>query len=118
MRAVEVGGPHLWAALHRARVDGQPKTLAQVEDALFQHYLPMARSMAVQHAPDTPEAAIHAAELGLAQAILDWRQLDAAGFDRFAQHAISTQLRRSTTPAGQHDRVPPAPPHRGGEPHA
>lgn len=86
----------MWDALRRARAEQTPRTLAQLEDALFRHYLPMARTMAIDHTVDTadPEAVGQAAEVGLAQAILAWRQRDSAGFDRYAQATISAQLRR------------------------
>ena len=60
------------------------RALARVEDALFRHYLPMARAIARAHPPDDPdsEAIRHVVEVGLAQAILSWRQRDIARFDR------------------------------------
>ena len=94
------GAQGLWDALARARAEQTPRTLAHVEDALFRHYLPMARAMARAHSPDNPdpEAAGQAAEVGLAHAILGWRHRDSAGFDRFARATITAQLRR-------HDRL-------------
>ena len=109
----------MWDALRRARAEQQPRTLAHVEDALFRHYLPMARTMAIAHTADTadPEAVGQAAEVGLAQAILAWRQRDSAGFDRYAHATISAQLRRhrdrlTGTPARRPTarRPPPADP--------
>jgi hypothetical protein len=89
----------LWEALDRARTGSQPRTLAQVEDALFRYYLPMARSIAARHAPDhpDPDGIGQAAEVGLAQAILGWRHRGPAGFDRFAGSTITAQLRRHDT---------------------
>jgi DNA-directed RNA polymerase specialized sigma subunit len=90
----------IWDALRRARAEQRPLTLAHVEDALFRHYLPMARSIARGHTPDgaDPDELTQAAEVGLAQAILAWRQPDPDGFERFARAAITDQLRR-------HDRL-------------
>jgi hypothetical protein len=86
----------LWDALDRARAGEAPRQLARVEDALFRHYLPMARAVALAHPSDDPdpEAIRQAAEVGLAQAILSWRQRDSARFDRYARATISDQLRR------------------------
>jgi DNA-directed RNA polymerase specialized sigma subunit len=86
----------MWEALRHARVEQKPRTLAHLEDALFRHYLPMARSMARSYAPDAadPDAHAQAAEVGLAQAILAWRRPSTDGFDRFAGAAITDQLRR------------------------
>jgi DNA-directed RNA polymerase specialized sigma subunit len=86
----------LWDALHQARTGQQPRALTRAEDALFRYYLPMARSMADQHAPDNPDPDDlgQAAEVGLAQAILGWRHRAPDGFDRFARSAITAQLRR------------------------
>jgi hypothetical protein len=85
----------LWAALHQARTGELPCTLAHIEDALFRYHLPIARTAAQQHAPDTtdPDGTAQAAEVGLAQAILGWRRQDPDGFDRFARAAITAQLR-------------------------
>src|SRR6478752_4111325 len=47
----------MWEALRHARVEQKPRTLAHLEDALFRHYLPMARSMARSYAPDAAEPA-------------------------------------------------------------
>jgi hypothetical protein len=99
----------LWDALRDARAEQRPLTLAQVEDALFRHYLPMARSIARGRAPDSvdSDALSQAAEVGLAQAILAWRRPDTDGFDRFASAAITDQLRR-------YDRLVP-PSNRSGD---
>jgi len=65
---------------------------------VFRRYLPMARTLA-HHSdsggrPVDPLAAGPAAELGLAQAVLGWRQPDGAGFDLFVSIAIAAQLDR------------------------
>lgn len=44
-----------------------------------------------RHSPDEAE---QAAELGLAQAVLAWRQPDSDGFERFARAAITSELER------------------------
>lgn len=84
----------LWAALFTARGRDSSGQLADLEDAVFRFYLPMARTLAresVQSAPGSA-AAEEAAELGLAQAVLAWRHRDHSGFRRFATSAITVQL--------------------------
>jgi hypothetical protein len=100
----------LWAALHQARTDIRPRTLAHVEDALFRHYLPMARSMAAEHAPDhpDPDGLQQTAEVGLARAILAWTH-GPAGFNRFARNAITHQLHHHDTLTRRDGRFPPVP---------
>ena len=90
----------LWDALHQARSDRRTRTSTHVEDALFRFYLPMARRLAHDHAPDHPDPADmeQAAEVALAQAILAWKYNSPIGFDLFASSAINTQL-------GQLDRL-------------
>ena len=102
----------LWDALIRARADYAPRILAAAEDAVFRFYLPLARTLA--GAPATrgvdPTEAEQAAEVGLAQAVLDWQHRAIRGFDAYARAAITVQLRllstarapnrRSRTPAG------------------
>lgn len=91
----------VWDALDRARVNAAPRTLAAAQDAIFQLYLPMARTLA--HSVDTgdrlvePSAAEKAAELGLAQAVLGWRSPDGTGFELFATIAVAAQLDRLPT---------------------
>jgi hypothetical protein len=102
----------LWDTLIRARADFAPRILAAAEDAVFRFYLPLARTLA--GAPATrgvdPTEAEQAAEVGLAQAVLDWQHRAIRGFDAYARAAITVQLRllsaahapnrRSRTPAG------------------
>lgn len=100
----------LWDALHQARTDAKPRTLAHVQDALFRRYLPMARSMAAEHAPDHPDPAglQQTAEVGLARAILAWDH-GPAGFDRFARNAITHQLRHHDTLTRRDGQLRPGP---------
>jgi len=93
------GADQLWTALVRARTGATPLTCAHTEDAVFRFYLPMARTMARQAWTGMPDAAAsrdadQAAELGLAEAVLGWRQPDSAGFERYARAAISGRLQR------------------------
>ena len=93
-----VAAQKLWDALREAGADRMPRSVAHVEDALFRFYLPLARTMARVHTPGgddhDQEDTAQAAEVGLAQAILAWRHSDSSGFEAFARHAITTQLRR------------------------
>jgi hypothetical protein len=86
----------LWDALARARADYAPRVLAAAEDAVFRWYLPLARSLAAGPAVAAvdPVAVGQAAELGLAQAVLGWRQPDCRDFERFARTVISERLQR------------------------
>ena len=87
----------VWHVLARARTDDTPRTLAAAQDAVFQRYLPMARTMANNPGADRPGArsgAERAAEIGLAQAVLCWRRPDSDGFEVSARAAIASQLRR------------------------
>ena len=84
----------LWDALFLARARKSARNMADMEDAVFRFYLPMARTMAhevVDEAQDCT-AAEQAAELGLAQAVLAWRQRESGGFRRFARSSIQFQL--------------------------
>ena len=65
----------LWDALHRARTSETEQSTADLEDAAFRYYLPMARSLAhsVCGASTDRVTAEQAAELGLAHAVLAWR---------------------------------------------
>jgi DNA-directed RNA polymerase specialized sigma subunit len=56
----------------------------------------MALTIARTHPSDDPdgEALRQVAEVGLAQAILSWRQRDSTRFDRYARVTIIDQLRR------------------------
>ena len=101
---VRLRGPHyadsvaadrLWDALSRARVAERHPLVAELEDAVFQSYLPMARSLADRVRCDTGaerRAADQAAELGLAHAVLRWQQPTSGGFRRFARATILRQL--------------------------
>ena len=87
----------VWFVLARARTDNTPRTLAAAQDAVFQRYLPMARTMA--NSPRTGRSderagAEQAAEIGLAQAVLGWRRPDSDGFEVSARAAIASQLHR------------------------
>ena len=91
----------LWDALYLARAGKSGQPVADIEDAAFRFYLPMARSIARTVCDDPTSAAgadtVQAAELGLARAVLAWRQRTSGGFRRFAR---STIMREITT--GQH----------------
>lgn len=98
----------LWEALDQAR-SRTPQTLSHVEDALFRHYLPVAREMAAVHAVDhpNPDDVGQAAEVGLAQAILGWRHRGPTGFERFARSTITAQLRHRDTLSRANGLHPP-----------
>ncbi len=110
-RATRDAGQRLWNALHRARRGHPPAVRARAEDALFRHYLPVARELTERHsvAGGDRDRAGQAAEVGLARAILDWPHEDSARFEPFARIAIARQLRgfdrafwlRSTAVAGR-----------------
>jgi len=70
------------------------------EDAAFRFYLPLARSLARTSAMSEvdPDRAEQAAELGLACAVLAWRQHDCTAFVAFARGVILHQLQ--AIPAG------------------
>ena len=92
----ELVANQLWKTLNHARANPSlPKTLTDVEDAVFRFYLPFAHAVAEGH----PAAAAHsavmeqAAEVGLAQAVLAWRYRDSRDFQRFAGLRIQAQLR-------------------------
>jgi len=87
----------LWGAFRQARKGQAARTVAQIEDALFQHYLPMARSIARLHDGGNPDDINQAAEIGLAQAILAWRLPDNTNFDKFAAETIVAQIDHRTT---------------------
>ena len=84
----------LWDAMHRARTGETEQSTADLEDAAFRYYLPMARSLAhsMCGASNDRVTAEQAAELGLAHAVLAWRQRSSAGFRRFARSAIMRQI--------------------------
>ncbi len=84
----------LWDSLYRARAGKAGHLLADLEDAAFRLYLPMARTLA--HSVSDPAVdritAEQAAELGLAHAVLAWKQPTGSGFRRFARVTIMRQL--------------------------
>ncbi len=85
----------MWDALSRARTDrAGPAAVADVEDAVFRFYLPLARSIFVVDPTARVDAvaAEQAAEIGLAQAVLGFRPRDSIGFARFARDRINTLL--------------------------
>jgi len=84
----------LWDALYLARAGKTRQPVADLEDAAFRLYLPMARTLAHTFG-DTPVSRARAeqsAELGLAYAVLAWRQRTSGGFRRFARSTIMRQL--------------------------
>lgn len=99
----------LWTDLAHARSAGRPGAIAPAEDALFRFYLPLAHALGdgVVRRGVTAETARHAAELGLAQAVLSWAGSD-DGFLRFASRCITTVLRHlRTPPVGRHSALTP-----------
>lgn len=107
-----VAAQRLWVALGHARADYVPRVLAAAEDAVFQFYLPLARSLA---AGDTSpvvdrEGLVQAAELGLAQAVLGWRGLvDPGGFEQYARGVIMARLEQFPAVSGRIDPAPACP---------
>ena len=88
-------GERLWNALFAARADGRPRQVADLQDAVFRFYLPMARGLAhavVGESATDRVPAEQAAELGLARAILEWPLRTSGGFRRSARSAIMRQL--------------------------
>ena len=84
----------LWSELIAARTGNSAKALADLEDAVFRYYLPIARNLAHEWVDGTAglKAAERAAELGLAQAVQAWRHRDSREFHRFATSSIQLQL--------------------------
>jgi hypothetical protein len=69
--------------------------VADLEDAAFRRYLPLARTLAhtAGDATDADRTAVEqAAELGLATAVPAWRKRAGAGFRRFARSSIIREL--------------------------
>lgn len=64
----------LWDALARARAQHDPRVLAAAEDGVFSCHLPLDRAAARGGAADgaPPVDAERAAELGLAEVVLQW----------------------------------------------
>ena len=90
----ELVANQLWKTLNHARANPSlPKTLTDVEDAVFRFYLPFAHAVAEGH----PAAAAHsavmeqAAEVGLARRL---RQQRAAERGRFPDRACRLRRRR------------------------
>jgi len=85
----------LWDALFLARARKSARNMADMEDAVFRFYLPMARTMAHEVVDESEDSTVaeQAAELGLAQAVLAWRQRESGGFRRFARSSIQFQLK-------------------------
>ena len=85
----------LWDALYQARTGESHQPVAELEDAAFRFYLPMARTLA-HHVNGDTEAdrsrAEQATELGLSHSILAWRHRTSGGFRRFARSTILRQL--------------------------
>lgn len=106
-RVREVTGQRLWDTLHRARLDQDAAARARAEDAVFRHYLPLARELARRatahgSGPDGDvDGIVQAAEIGLARAILDWRHRDIDRFDAFARLTIKRELGGPRPPAGR-----------------
>ena len=92
--ADSVVAERLWDALYRARTGETEQSTGDLEDAAFRFYLPMARSLAHSVCKESIDrfTAEQAAELGLAHAVLAWRQRSSAGFRRFARSAIMRQI--------------------------
>jgi hypothetical protein len=85
----------MWKALSCARDEERHQEGADLEDAVFSLYLPMARTLSQRVRCETSAeaaAAEQAAELGLARAVLSWRQPTSGGFRRFARASILQQL--------------------------
>ncbi len=102
----------LWDALILTRVTSP--VISAAADAVFRFYLPLAHTLARQHASPSADAALadlvaQAAELGLANAVLAWRHPDSREFTAFARGAITAQIRRTqdTRWLGPWPLVPP-----------
>jgi|GEM_PF-2510272 len=100
----------LWEALIQAR--SQSPVISAAEDAVFRFYLPLARATARTYAgwAVDPDLAEHAAELGLANAVLAWRRADICAFAAFARAAMIRQMSASANARARRLRPPiPAP---------
>lgn len=62
---------------------------------MFRYYLPLATDLAHRYASTNGNLsrAMHAAEVGLARAILDWQHRDCTRFESFARLSIDRSLR-------------------------
>ena len=96
--ADSVVAERLWDALYRARTGRSRRLVADLEGAAFRRYPPLDRTLAHTAAGDAQDAdrtpVEQAAELGLANAILAWRQRTGAAFHRFARAGIRELYRR------------------------
>ncbi|HEY5115580.1 MAG TPA: hypothetical protein VIJ00_08665 [Nakamurella sp.] len=103
-----VAAQRLWDALILARADQVAAHAAQ--DAVFRFYLPMAHAMAHHpaHAERDRTLTGQAAELGLAKAVLAWRDPDSQAFTVFAHAAIQSQIRQIPTAGGRRSSRAPA----------
>lgn len=95
--ADSVAAERLWDSLYQARTGQSRRLVADLEDAAFRRYLPLARTLAHTTAGDDAKevdriAIEQVAELGLANAVLAWRQRTSAGFRRFARSSITREL--------------------------
>jgi hypothetical protein len=92
--ADSLAAERLWDALFLARAGKTRHVAAELEDAVFRYYLPMARTLAGTAVGETIDRvdAEEAAELGLAHAVLAWRQRSSGGFRRFARSTMMRQL--------------------------
>ena len=96
----------LWEALIQAR--SQSPVISAAEDAVFRFYLPLARATARTFAgwAVDPDLAEHAAELGLANAVLAWRRADICAFAAFARAAMIRQMSASANARARRLRPP------------
>jgi hypothetical protein len=96
----------LWEALIQAR--SQSPVISAAEDAVFRFYLPLARATARTYAgwAVDPDLAEHAAELGLANAVLAWRRADICAFAAFARAAMIRQMSASANARARRLRPP------------
>jgi len=103
-----VAAQQLWDALILVRADTVASHAAQ--DAVFTFYLPMAHAMAHHpaHAERDRTLTGQAAELGLAKAVLAWRDPDSQAFTVFAHAAIQAQIRQIPTAGGRRSSRAPA----------
>ena len=93
--ADSVAAEGLWDALFLARTGKSQRSVADLEDAVFRLYLPMARTLARRVGCDDAAdwtRAEQAAELGLAHAVLSWEQRSGGGFRRFARAKMLRHL--------------------------
>jgi hypothetical protein len=97
----------LWASFTEAKSSGSTRRVAAAEDAVFRHYRPWALSLAEAACPGGANGPGHAlyreaAEVGLAQAVLNWRHGGEGRFGDFARRSILSRIRH--VPAGASHR--------------